>query len=46
MVNDFVCFVILGMYDYEGVVFFGDKLIVKCYLMSMGDEIYVIVLDG
>ena len=46
LANDSVRPVTSGMYDYEGVALFGDKLIAKRHSMSMGDEIYAIALDG
>lgn len=44
--NDSVKAITSGMYDYEGVALFGDKLIAKRHSMSMGDEIYAVALDG
>lgn len=44
--NDSIRPVTQGMYDYEGVALFGDKLIAKRHSMSMGDEIYAVALDG
>lgn len=46
LANDSVRPVTQGMYDYEGVALFGDKLIAKRHSMSMGDEIYAVALDG
>lgn len=46
LTNDSVRPVTSGMYDYEGVALFGDKLIAKRHSMSMGDEIYAVSLDG
>ena len=46
LANDSVRPVTQGMYDYEGVALFGDKLIAKRHSMSMGDEIYTVALDG
>ena len=40
LANDSVKAITSGMYDYEGVALFGDKLIAKRHSMSMGDEIY------
>lgn len=39
LANDSVRPVTSGMYDYEGVALFGDKLIAKRHSISMGDEI-------
>ena len=44
--SDLVKAITSGMYDYEGVALFGDKLIAKRHSMSMGDEIYSVALDG
>ena len=46
LANDSVKAITSGMYDYEGVALFGDKLIAKRHSMSMGDEIYAVALDG
>ena len=46
LTNDSVKAITSGMYDYEGVALFGDKLIAKRHSMSMGDEIYAVALDG
>ena len=46
LANDSVKAITSGMYDYEGVALFGDKLIAKRHSMSMGDEIYSVALDG
>ena len=46
LANDSVKAITSGMYDYEGVALFGDKLIAKRHSMSMGDEIYTVALDG
>ena len=46
LANDSVKAITSGMYDYEGVALFGDKLIAKRHSMSMGDEIYTVTLDG
>ena len=46
LTNDSVKAITSGMYDYEGVALFGDKLIAKRHSMSMGDEIYTVALDG
>lgn len=46
LANDSVRPITQGMYDYEGVALFGDKLIAKRHSMSMGDEIYAVALDG
>ena len=46
LANDSVKAITSGMYDYESVALFGDKLIAKRHSMSMGDEIYTVALDG
>ena len=46
LANDSVKAITSGMYDYEGVALFGDRLIAKRHSMSMGDEIYAVELDG
>ena len=46
LANDSVKAITSGMYDYEGVALFGDKLIAKRHSMSIGDEIYSVALDG
>ena len=46
LTNDSVKAITSGMYDYEGIALFGDKLIAKRHSMSMGDEIYAVALDG
>lgn len=36
-----------GMYDYGLVVMVGDKIIIKCYFISVVDEIYIFIfVDG
>ena len=46
LANDSVKAITSGIYDYEGVALFGDRLIAKRHSMSMGDEIYAVELDG